>query len=100
LADFSAKALKFKLRFAALKEAKNDFFNSVPKALQAEEVTVQELNTAPIFEEMREDERFKQYYVSDAELKEDLELLKEQQHQLTNESVLSSPTVVVNENTQ
>lgn len=68
LADYSAKGLKFKLGFAALREAKDDFFNLVPKALQSEEITLQELNVFPIFEEMRQDERFKPYFLEDAKV--------------------------------
>jgi len=60
-ADFSAKGLKFQLALAALNDRSDEFFSLLPRALQAEEISKSQINEFPVFEEMREDERFHQY---------------------------------------
>jgi hypothetical protein len=65
--DFSAKGLRFRVGHAALRGVNDDFFDLIPKALQAEEISVNEINIYPIFEEIRQDPRFDQYRLSDSE---------------------------------
>jgi hypothetical protein len=57
-ADFSAKGLRFQLGYLALVERNDDFFSLVPRALQAGEISDDELQEYPIFYEMRSDPRF------------------------------------------
>ncbi|BCM91242.1 hypothetical protein IAD21_03108 [Abditibacteriota bacterium] len=57
--DWSACALKFKLALAALKE-EDDFFNLMPRAVAAEEVTRDDLMLWPLFSKIRENPRFEE----------------------------------------
>jgi len=60
-ADFSARSLRFQLGLLGLQEAADEWFALLPKTLQADEISLDELNEFPIFDELRRDQRFDQY---------------------------------------
>jgi hypothetical protein len=62
-ADYSAKSLRFQLGRIALLEDFNAFYEMLPRALQAEELTVVEFKSFPIMREVRTDARFAEYEV-------------------------------------
>lgn len=63
--DFSAKGLRYQLGFLSLKNDKDGFFDILPRALASEEIDKEALNTFPIFEEIRGDDRFEEYRMID-----------------------------------
>jgi hypothetical protein len=64
-ADFSAKSLRFQLGLAALLERNDEFYSLLPKALQSDELSIDELTSFPIMEEVRRDPRYAQYEPSE-----------------------------------
>jgi hypothetical protein len=68
-ADFSDKGLRLQLGLIALEEKYDEFFSIVPKAIQINEICLHELNEFPIFEEMRQDSRFEEYFETEAKEK-------------------------------
>jgi hypothetical protein len=64
-ADFSAKRLGFQLALAALLEDGDLFYSLLPRALQAGEITVEDICEFPIMEEMRKDPRFSDWVEED-----------------------------------
>ena len=56
--DISAMPLRCQLGWYALREDADGFFKVLPSALGAKEISNEDLNAFPIFEQMRGHERF------------------------------------------
>tara|TARA_A100000171_G_C2126725_1_gene144004 strand:- start:713 stop:2011 length:1299 start_codon:yes stop_codon:yes gene_type:complete len=74
--DFSDKAIVIQLALASLKEDYEIFFNLLPRAISSEELTVEDLYDFPMFEEMRDSERFKAFVTVNEKVKDYIELQK------------------------
>ncbi len=60
-ADYSAKSLRYQLGHLALLGNADEFYALLPRALQVEELTEDDLREYPIFIDMRDDQRFEPY---------------------------------------
>lgn len=61
-ADFSAKEDRYKLAKYALLDKFEEFFQLLPKVLQAEQINLEALNEWPLFNKIRETETYKTEY--------------------------------------
>lgn len=67
-ADYSAKSLRFQLGRLALLADFDGFYQMLPRALQADEITLEELQSFPIMSDMRTDKRFTEYVTESPQL--------------------------------
>ena len=68
-ADYSAKSLCYQLAHLALLEKSDEFYSLLPRAIQSEEITENDLREYPIFIDMRKDPRFESYQEKQVEKK-------------------------------
>lgn len=59
--DFSTKSGRYQLPLLALQDKADEFFERLPRALKAEELSKEELRDWPIFTDMRGDPRFAKF---------------------------------------
>lgn len=72
-ADFSDKALKFQLALYSLREDEDRFFSILQQALDKNEISEEELLEFPIFDEMKNSERFSEFFnIEEIEINEEL----------------------------
>ena len=73
-ADFSAKDEVFRLGRLALLDAEEDFFEMLPNVLDAEKISVDDLQTWPLFRKMRDTETYRLKYGSSDQSADDSEV--------------------------
>lgn len=63
--DLSAKDDRFKLAWLCLCQRNDNFFRLLPRVLRSRKIHKKELNTSPVFEDIRTDKRFDKYRTAD-----------------------------------
>lgn len=64
--NFSAKSFPYQLALESITERVDNFYDILPMALASEQISTNDLNEFPVFEEVRQDPRFDEYRKNDS----------------------------------